>query len=205
MLDIAHASGIELLLHPPTLVTILSCCCPFYAVRWGERSSPLHTCCVPALHCRHLLGTYSCAHQGTGQVYPLFEKGICSCCNDCRFLVARSSPWGYALPDGYLKLVIYSAFCGLCALWSSIFFFLCLADFGSSHLVITVYGSCSHFSCAKLRQAVGRKISFLYFCTKMAATFHTFLLCHKVGIPPFFLEIICCCSSLAHFREARKN
>lgn len=33
MLDIAHATGIELLLLSPTLVLILSCCCPFDAVR----------------------------------------------------------------------------------------------------------------------------------------------------------------------------
>ena len=153
MLDIAHASGIELLLHPPMLVTILSCCCPFYAVRWGERSSPLYICCFPAIHCRHLLGTYSCARQGTGQMCPLFEKDICSCRKNCRFLLARSSPWGYALPDGHLLLVLLSAFSGLYALWSNIFFWLCLADFGSLHLVNTVSGFCSHFSCAKLRQA----------------------------------------------------
>lgn len=55
----------------------------------------------------------------------------------------------------------------------------------------------SHFSIAKLRQADYRKYRWHYLRHKKFGNLPHFLA--KVGIPFFFLEIICLCSFLAHF------
>lgn len=135
------------------------------------------------------------------QGYSLLSLSImiasaCLSCSDFSFVPAWCVPWCFLYPlldSGFSLYVAKRALSTLSCLRyisSVLFHFGVLPPYGYLLAPVT-------FSIAKLRQADYRKYRWLYLLHKKIGNLPHFL--SKVGIPFFFLEIICLCSFLAHF------
>lgn len=125
----------------------------------------------------------------------------CLSCSDFLFVPAWCVPWCFLYPLLDSGFSLYVAKRALSSLSSLRYISSVLFRLGVLLVILLSPWLLSHFSIAKLRQADYRKYRWHYLLHKKIGNLPHFYVFRspKVGIPFFFLEIICLCSFLAHF------